>query len=412
MFRHSIVYVLLAGLLLAAAGCGDSQPAPVKPTPTAAAAGAGRLPGENVIVEGKIMPATRADLALSATGVVAEVLVAEGDKVSNGQPLLRLESARQKAAVAQAEAGLAKATGAKAGAGATLAKAQAALALLKAGARPVDVAVAREGVAVANAELARVQASTDPIALAKAQADVDKAARAVQQAQFAYDRVKDAPFGNIGPEALRLEQATIDYNLAQTVAALLAQGPREADLNAAKERVAQAQAVLAQAEAGPRDEQAAAAAADVAAAQAALKNLDAGAAAAQAALDQAKAALADTELRAPFDGVVVTITAKAGEAVPIGGFAVRLANLSAWQVETTDLTELNIAGVREGAPVSLTLDALPGLNLTGKVSRIRAFGETRQGDIVYTAIITLDKQEPRLRWNMTAKISIEAAAQP
>ncbi|MBI5879076.1 MAG: efflux RND transporter periplasmic adaptor subunit [Chloroflexi bacterium] len=408
MRTRTLVGALLGlGLMLAVAACTDTQAVPVKPTPTAAAQVGGRPVGDRVIVEGRVVPVRRADLALSTTGVVAEVLVAEGDKVSAGQALLRLESKRQQAAVAQADAALARVIGARAGANAVLSKAQAALALLKAGPRAEDIAVARQGVAVARAELARVQSTSDPIALARAKADVEKAARAVQQAQFAYDRVKDAPFGNIGPEALRLEQTTIDYNLAQTVFAQLSQGPRATDLQAAQERATQAQTVQAQAEAGPRTEQIAAADADVAAASAALKNLDTDAAAAQAALDQAKFALADTELRAPFAGSVVTLNVKAGEAVPVGGFAVRLADLSAWQIETSDLTELNIASVREGAPVALTFDALPGAALSGKVGRIRAYGETRQGDIVYTAIIALDKPDARMRWNMTAKAAIE-----
>jgi len=402
--------LLALGLLLAVAACGDAQPVPVKPTPTAGAPAKGAPAGPQIIAEGHVMPAQRADLALNASGAVAEVLVAEGDPVNAGQALLRLDSRKQQAAVAQAEAALARANGARAAAAAAQGKAQAALALLKAGPRDEDIAVARAGVAVARAELARVQASSDPIALAKAKADVDKAARAVQQAQFAYDRVKDAPFGNIGPEALRLEQATIDYNLAQAVYAQWQQGPRAVDVTAAQERIALAQAVQAQAEAGPRPEQIAATEADVTAATAALKNLDSDAAAAQAALDQAKAALADTELRAPFAGVVVALNARRGEAVAPGGFAVRLADLSAWQIETTDLTELNVANVEAGTTATMTFDALPGLELSGKVRRIRLYGETRQGDMTYTAIITPDRQDARLRWNMTAKVSIQATA--
>ena len=40
------------------------------------------------------------------------------------------------------------------------------------------------------------------------------------------------------------------------------------------------------------------------------------------------------------------------------------------------------------------------------MSQIRPYGNTRQGDIVYTVIITPDQQDERLRWNMTAKVSI------
>jgi HlyD family secretion protein len=45
------------------------------------------------------------------------------------------------------------------------------------------------------------------------------------------------------------------------------------------------------------------------------------------------------------------------------------------------------------------------LELTGKVASIKGFGENRQGDIVYTVVVKLDTQDPRLRWNMTAKVT-------
>jgi HlyD family secretion protein len=76
-------------------------------------------------------------------------------------------------------------------------------------------------------------------------------------------------------------------------------------------------------------------------------------------------------------------------------------------VDTTDLTELNITKLGEGSAATLTLDAIPGLTLTGKVSRIRPYGETRQGDIVYAVTVVPDRQDPRLRWNMTVKVSLE-----
>jgi HlyD family secretion protein len=223
--------------------------------------------------------------------------------------------------------------------------------------------------------------------------------------------VKDAPFGNIGPEALRLEQATIDYQLAKTLYEQLVLGPREIEIAVAKARIALAQATLAQAQVGARPEDVANAEADVAAAEAALKNLDADVASATAVLKQAQAALADTELRAPFDGAVAALNVKAGEMIPPAGFAVRLVDPSAWEIETTDLTELNVAEVQAGTTATMTFDALPGLELKGKVRRVRTVGESRQGDIVYTVIISPDQHSPRLRWNMTAKVTLEGAVQ-
>jgi len=44
--------------------------------------------------------------------------------------------------------------------------------------------------------------------------------------------------------------------------------------------------------------------------------------------------------------------------------------------------------------------------LLGRVSRIRPLGENKQGVITYVATIELDRQDPRLRWNMTASATI------
>ena len=54
----------------------------------------------------------------------------------------------------------------------------------------------------------------------------------------------------------------------------------------------------------------------------------------------------------------------------------------------------------------VTFDALPGLELSGHVSRIKPFGDSRQGDIVYTVVVAPDQRDARLRWNMTAKVTI------
>ncbi|KPV51914.1 multidrug transporter, partial [Kouleothrix aurantiaca] len=113
------------------------------------------------------------------------------------------------------------------------------------------------------------------------------------------------------------------------------------------------------------------------------------------------------ELRAPFAGTVAALDATVGEFFAPGTPVAYVGDLGAWQVETTDLTELNVAAVQVGSPASITFDAIPELTLAGKVTRVRALGESKQGDITYTVTIALDKQDPRLRWNMTASATID-----
>ena len=90
----------------------------------------------------------------------------------------------------------------------------------------------------------------------------------------------------------------------------------------------------------------------------------------------------------------------------------QLADLATLQVETDDLTELNVVRVQEGAPATVTFDALPGLTLTGKVVRIKPLGENKQGDMTYTVVIQPDQLDDRLRWNMTAGGGDRAAVKP
>ncbi len=375
-------------------------------------------------VEGRLAPVRSASLSLTAGGRVAEVLVEEGAAVAAGQPILRLEDARLRAAVAQAEAGRARA--------------QAHLAELKAGPQPqevtaaqtaVDAAQARvdrlmnqDDVRGAEANLAAAQASQAKLLegagaglLTAARADLANAQAAVAQAQAAYDRVKGNPDIGARPESLALQQATNAYDAAAARLADLERGASTADLAGARARVAQARAQL-DALVATRPSDGAAAQAELRRAQAQLELTTNGARpetlaaaeadvkAAAAALDQARAALSEAELRAPFDGIIAELQPVAGEQIAPGAIAAELADLSAWQVETTDLTELQVVRVKEGDAATITFDALPGESFSGTVSRIKSIGQSQKGDISYTAVIRLDRVDPRLRWNMTAAV--------
>ncbi len=234
----------------------------------------------------------------------------------------------------------------------------------------------KAAVATAEATVKRAQAArqkldqpVDENQLIAARADLANAEAALRAAQAAYDRAGGAgnPMVGMLPTSLDLERAANNYQAARARLESLLKGPRAADI-----AVSEADVAVAQAE-----------------------------------LNRAKAALADTELRAPFAGAIVTLDAKVGEQVVPSAVIVRLADLSNWEVHTADLTELNVVRIREGDAATLSFDAIADLELTGKVTRIKALGENRQGDIVYTVVIKPDKMDARLRWNMTAKVGIE-----
>jgi HlyD family secretion protein len=421
------IALLAAALLLAA--CSGTK-ANSEPTPAAGAVPTTtpvRDSGE-VIAEAVVVPAQSASLSLPAGGIVAEALVAEGDTVQQGQVLLKLDSARQVAAVAQAEAGLKRAqagleelkSGARpqevAAAQAAVEAAQAGVSRLEAGAQPEEIAAAQAAVAAAQAGLAKLLEGPQEEQRIAASAEVANAEAALKQAQASYDRVAGQADIAARPEALQLEQATNAYNTARARYQALEKNVTAADIAGGRARVREAQAQLDALKAPARQADLDATRAELRRAQAQLDLLQAGArpeqvaageadvASAAAALEQAKAALADTELRAPFAGTVAQLDVKAGEQAAPGAPVARLADLSAWHMETDDLTELDIAKVREGEQVTLTFDALPGLELSGKVERIKPIGQNKQGDMTYTVVVVPQQTDPRLRWNMTAVV--------
>ncbi len=383
-----------------------------------------------VVAEAVVAPVEHTTLSMAASGIVAEVLAKEGQVLEAGQMILRLQSTHQQAAVAQAEAGLANAQAGLAAleagpraqeiaaARSNLEAAQARLARLEEGARQEDVDAARSNLTAAQAILQRLYDGPDDHTRIAAEAELANAQAALRQAQAAYDPVADR--GDIGmlPQSLQLEQATTRYEAAKANYDALFAEP-DADLVAgAKAQIKNAQANLERLLEPATENEIAEARAGVRGAQAQLELLEAGArdeeiasaaasvAEAEAALQQAQASLDDTVLRAPVGGTLAALHVKTGEQVAAGHPVAELADLSKWQIETDDLTELDVINVTEGDRVVMTFDAIPGLELGGSVVRIKPIGEEKLGDITYTVIVQPDEQDPRLRWNMTAVVTI------
>jgi HlyD family secretion protein len=478
-----VVLALLVGVGGTLLGCARTGPAgaPAGEEPTVVEVPVVRSSGD-IVADAVVVPVRDAQLSLPTGGIVAEVLASEGDQVEAGQVLVRLASARQEAAVAQAEAQVLRVENTvaelKAGArpeeieaaAAAVELARAQLTRVEEGARPEEVAAAGAALAAAQATLQKVQdgpraeeIEAAEAALSAAQATLDKvlegpregelvAARAdvanaeagLRQAQAAYDRVKNDPHISALPESLQMEQATNAYDAAVSRLDALLEGATAADIDAARAGVVQARAQrdalkaearvadIAAAQAGIDQAQAqldaikapartadmAAAQAEIRRAQAQLQLIEAGAraetiaaveadlAAAEAALKQSQVALADTVLEAPFAGTVASLDTKVGDQVVPGAPVVWLADLSEWQVETDDLTELSVVDVEVGAPAVITVDAVPGLELSGKVVRIGSIAENKLGDTTYTVIVAPDEHDDRLRWGMTAMVVI------
>jgi membrane fusion protein (multidrug efflux system) len=96
----------------------------------------------------------------------------------------------------------------------------------------------------------------------------------------------------------------------------------------------------------------------------------------QAALDQAVADcdiarlnLEYTEIRAPIDGVVGNRSARAGAYATVGGHLLAIVPASGLWIDA-NFKESQLARVREGQPVEVIADVLPGVSFHGRVASL------------------------------------------
>lgn len=365
--KVQILISLFAALALFLAACGAEQ------TPAAPEFDAGAVAAVNdVIAEGRLVPVRGTSLSFLARGIVAEVLVQAGDTVSEGDVLMRLANA------GAAEAQLLVAQ-----------NAYDALLRNESGDRArlwqayMDAQVVR-----ARAEEAWDDLDVDGIEdrIEDLEADVQDARDDLKDAQDEFDKYKDLDENNSRRQTAEDDLEDAQNELNSAIRALEEEVRRRDTVKAAYDG-----ALATEAEAkyqyeisldGPNADQLALA---------------------KANLDAAKDALANFVITAPFNGTIADVNVKVGDQVGPETRAVSLADFSSWIVETTDVTELEVVELRVGQSVTIVLDALPGVELSGVVTAISNAFIQQGGDILYTVRIRVDDADPRLKWGMTVE---------
>jgi len=375
--------IILGGALTA---CANQQAAPTQDSAPSAPV----LSADSVVAEGHIKPALAANLSFQARGLVEEVNVKIGDRVSKGDVLARLSNA------SQAEAQLAAAN-------LELVQAQFELDTLV---RTGDSNLAQAWTAYQNAQVARAEAQKEwndvnPRDIADRvddqQSVVNDRKDDLDDAQDEFDKYKDLDKDNSRRKTAEddLRSAQGDYD---DVVAELEDIQRESD----SARAALDTALAAESEAkyqwelsrdGANEDQ-------LKLAEARLDNAKAQVVAAQSALD-------NYVLTAPFDGMVVDVAVSIGEQVGAESRAVSVADTSSWVVETSDVTELDIVNVAVGQNVTLTADALPDIIMDGVVTSVSQASYTQGGDILYTIYIDVPSVDPGIKWGMTVEVTFQ-----
>ena len=373
-----LVAVLLVGLI--ARDTVFAQPAAVAIRTTTADRG---TVSSVVSGTGSLLPAGRMNVSFKQAGVLTEVDVKVGDKVTTGQLLARVDSTTQQAALAQAQASLTSAD-----------------ANLQATRSPVTAAqVAQLQHQVNNAQ----QSYNDTVASVNATNQADAATVANDQAKVNADCPSGAQCAQ--------EQAQLANDQSKQKMDAISGQSR---INSASQQITSARDNLAvQTQVKPNT----------------LTSGQAQVATAQAQVQAAQVAVNQTTLTAPTSGVVISINGVPGEVAGSGtaqapgslaplpssggagsgssGFMV-IDDTSSF-VAVMPFAETDAARLAANQTTSLTFDAIPSLTISGHVLSISPSATVVSNVVDYYVSFVLNRTDPRLREGMTANASVTVA---
>ncbi len=321
------------------------------------------------------------DLNFELPGIVAEILVEQGETVQKGQVLARLDDFAILTAVAQAELGV----------------------------RAAELALERLKQPPTELDKARAQAQLDSAygAYQSTQEQVTEEDIAIQEAQYAQawenymqaDRALRDAQGRVKPgyrppiEGAQADAAMMQVEMARLALENVKKGPDSGAVWAASAGILQAEAAIEQLEAGPS-------AFEVQRAELDIEQ-------AKSRLAQAQAALEKTVLRAPFDGVVTQVNLKEDAPAPMGGMfpAAVLTDLGAFHALAT-VDEMDIPLVEEGQRVILRFDSFPGEEVGGEIVEVAPVPTDNAGVTGYDVKVAIGETDLHLRGGMTVAATI------
>jgi HlyD family secretion protein len=307
----------------------------------------------SVRATGTLNPVTTVLVGSQLSGQVVEILADYNSPVKAGQILARLFSEQIKSRRDAARADLAQAR--------------------------ADLGVRRAGLDKAEAFLKRAEAQALDLA-----AQRDRAKAQLADAERTLDRQTELTSRNVGAQSA-LDQARTQADVQKTALAS-----------------AEAQIVSNKAEAdGLR--------ADIALARAQVESGEAAILQREAKLRDIEIDLARTEIKSPVDGVVVKRDVELGQTVAASLSAPTLFTVAQDLREIdiyANVDEADVGRVKEGQPVTFTVNAYPNRSFTGTVRMVRLGAQTVQNVVTYTAVIGVENEDQALLPGMTANLQI------
>lgn len=251
-----------------------------------------------------------------------------------------------------------------------------------------------------NAEAGILQAKAK---IAESEAGQKKVEVALKKAEFAWERAKKLLQGDAST-ASEFEEAGATYFSAklEKQAASAAVESAKANLTAAESSLLTAEAQIVSAEA-----QISSAEAQISSAEAQISAAEAQISAAQASLSRAQRNLEYCVIKSPVDGVIIDRRVNVGQTVNSSMSAPSLfliaKDLKKMQVWVS-VNEADIKRIQPGQKATFTVDAIPGTEFEGTVSKIRLNATMSQNVVTYVVEITTDNSDLKLLPYLTANV--------
>lgn len=293
-----------------------------------------------------IIQQTEYNLSFKIAGRIADLNVSEGDTVNKGDILGKLEDAEWLTKVQQAEAAVEIA-------GANVDKASQGVGLTQNDIQ-AKIAQAQAAVGMAEAKYAALQSGARPEQIQQLENQLNVSTEALEQAKENMQRISQLYEQNAIPKVkvdeakLQLEQIEGQHTNARLELEIAQQGARQEELEAAKQQVEQAKAVLEEAQNGTG--KVGISQTDVRLAQGTKKQ-------AEANLAEARTYLQYTNLVAPIDGTVISVSGKVSDLASAGYTVVTLADTKDKWVEFY-VPEDQIATLTVGKEIPLYIPAI------------------------------------------------------
>jgi HlyD family secretion protein len=218
---------------------------------------------------------------------------------------------------------------------------------------------------VQDLQLAEARAGPSAAEIEIAKANLRRATVAREAAQAAYDEIADEEDAATSSEAVALEGAKTDYERARAEFERAVEGATPEEIELLEKRVALA----------------------------------------EVSLEEAKARLAEAQISAPFAGTVTAIEVQEGENVSALAPLIILSDLATLEI-LAQIDEIDVAEVAVDQKVQTRLDAFPGQELKGMITRVAPAATTERGSTTYQAVVRFEETDLPLKLGMGANLKI------